>query len=39
MLQYYLHIPDPSTLDDSVWIEKYAHLRIIRKMEAEAMKK
>jgi hypothetical protein len=33
-----MHIPDPSSLDDDTWGEKIAHLKIIRKMEADAAK-
>jgi len=39
LLQYYLHIADPTILEDEVWAEKYAHLQIIRKAEAESSRK
>lgn len=34
MIQYYLHIPDPSILDDHTWALKFAQLTHIRKKEA-----
>ena len=33
-----MHIPDPTLLPDDVWAEKIGHLKIIRKMEADAAK-
>jgi hypothetical protein len=33
LLQYYLHIADPSALSDEMWALKIKHLEIIRKAE------
>jgi hypothetical protein len=34
MLQYHLHIADPSLLDDDIWALKFKQLEDIRKKES-----
>jgi len=37
-LSYFMHIPDPDSLDDETWAMRLTELAYIRKKEAEANK-